>query len=77
MPEKEYIYLQVATFEQLKQHKVVSMLQLDSIPGISEAEHNHVVYILSTAIPIVKKLIISLNYQHMQNVRTSECLMFR
>ncbi|VDK76034.1 unnamed protein product [Onchocerca ochengi] len=32
----------VTTAEQLKQHKVVSMLQLDLSPGVPQVEHNHV-----------------------------------
>uniref|UniRef100_A0A0R3RPD7 Sec1 family domain-containing protein 2 n=1 Tax=Elaeophora elaphi TaxID=1147741 RepID=A0A0R3RPD7_9BILA len=53
----------VTTTEQLKQHKVVSMLQLDLSPGVPQAEHNHVVYILSTSnTSIINKLITCLKH---------------
>ncbi|OZC11616.1 Sec1 family protein [Onchocerca flexuosa] len=53
----------VTTTEQLKQHKVVAMLQLDLSPGVPQAEHNHVVYILSAYnLSIINKLITCLKH---------------
>ncbi|EFO12635.1 hypothetical protein LOAG_15898 [Loa loa] len=59
----------VTTTEQLKQHKVVSMLQLDLSPRIPQAEHNHVVYILSTSnSSVINKLITCLKHARSANV---------
>ncbi|CAG9531689.1 unnamed protein product [Cercopithifilaria johnstoni] len=53
----------VTTTEQLKQHRVVSMLQLDLSPRVPQVEHNHVVYILSTSnTSVINKLITCLKY---------------
>lgn len=60
----------VATTEQLKQHKVMSMLQLDLLPGVPQVEHNHVVYILSAFNPsIINKLIGTLKHAYSSNDR--------
>ncbi|VDK83597.1 unnamed protein product [Litomosoides sigmodontis] len=57
----------VTTTEQLKQHKVVSMLQLDLSPRVPQVEHNHVVYILSTSnASVINKLIACL--KHAQSI---------
>uniref|UniRef100_A0A8R1Y4Q9 Uncharacterized protein n=1 Tax=Onchocerca volvulus TaxID=6282 RepID=A0A8R1Y4Q9_ONCVO len=59
----------VTTAEQLKQHKVVSMLQLDLSPGVPQVEHNHVVYILSTSnLAIINKLITCLKHARSINL---------
>ncbi|KAM3723740.1 Vacuolar protein [Dirofilaria immitis] len=53
----------VTTTEKLKEHKVVSMLQLDFTPRVPQTKHNHVVYILSTSNPtIINKLIAYLKH---------------
>ncbi|VDN03528.1 unnamed protein product [Thelazia callipaeda] len=59
----------VATAEQLKQHKVVSMLQLEFFLGVPQAEHSHVVYILSAYnTSVINKLISCLKHAHSINV---------
>ncbi|VBB27016.1 unnamed protein product, partial [Acanthocheilonema viteae] len=53
----------VTTTEELKEHKVVSMLQLDLSPRVPQAEHNHVIYILSTSnTSVINKLITCLKH---------------
>ncbi|VDN51341.1 unnamed protein product [Dracunculus medinensis] len=51
----------IATAELLKEHKVVSMLQLERVQGISLAEHNHVIYILPSSLAVINKLNAFLN----------------
>ncbi|VDO07139.1 unnamed protein product [Brugia timori] len=59
----------VTTTEQLKQHKVVSMLQLDLSPRVPQVEHNHIVYILSTSnSSVINKLIACLKHARSVNV---------
>uniref|UniRef100_A0AAF5PNX8 Sec1 family protein n=1 Tax=Wuchereria bancrofti TaxID=6293 RepID=A0AAF5PNX8_WUCBA len=58
----------VTTTEQLKQHKVVSMLQLDLSPRVPQVEHNHIVYILSTSnSSAINKLIACLKHARSVN----------
>nr|CRZ25629.1 BMA-VPS-33.1 [Brugia malayi] len=58
----------VTTTEQLKQHKVVSMLQLDLSPRVPQVEHNHIVYILSTSnSSVINKLIACLKHARSVN----------
>lgn len=55
----------MATAEQLKQHKVVSMLQLDLLPGVPNAEHNNVLYILSANnSSVINKLLACIKHAH-------------
>uniref|UniRef100_A0A915PF79 Uncharacterized protein n=1 Tax=Setaria digitata TaxID=48799 RepID=A0A915PF79_9BILA len=60
----------VTTTEKLKKHKVVSMLQLELSLRVPQAEHNHVVYILSAYNSlIINKLIACLKHARSTNDR--------
>ncbi|VDN28696.1 unnamed protein product [Gongylonema pulchrum] len=67
----------VATAEQLKEHRVVSMLQLELLPGVPQAEHNHVLYILSGDKSSVKKLVTCLKHAHSVNVSIRSYMLAR
>lgn len=66
----------VAKSEQLKQHKVVSMLKLGSGPLTASVEHNHVVYIVPSTTTAVKKLIIHISQRTFREDRRLHHVLF-
>ncbi|VDN32830.1 unnamed protein product [Gongylonema pulchrum] len=55
------------------EHRVVSMLQLELLPGVPQAEHNHVLYILSGDKSSVKKLVTCLKHAHSDWTELEKC----